>query len=102
MVALGKDMKEKVKKDMADLPNMQDIQVKLELVFRKLQEEVINSSLIHPSTAIVSKDQNFPLPSSIQNDNLFNVIRVDEVRRRMDNSGEDLKKLKVLTFHKKI
>jgi hypothetical protein len=96
MVTLAKDMKEKVRRDMSDLPNLRDVQVKLELVFMKLQEEVINPSLIHSPTAIDAKNQNFP--SSIQNDNLFNVIRVDEVRRRINSSGEDLKKLRVLSL----
>ena len=93
-------MKENITNNIKNLQSPQDIQIKFEFTFIKLQEEIINTNLLHPIADSDPKNQGFALPPpAIQDDNLLNTISVVEIRERIENAKDNYKALKVFSLH---
>ena len=99
LVAASKDIKSRIETDMENLLNPDDVHSKLELIFKKLKEESINPKLLQPPFHNEAKPLDFMLPPpALQEDTLFNVVYVDEVRDRIAKAKKEGEKLKVVAL----
>jgi len=98
LFAGSREMKSKIEGDINNLQNPSEIQEKLEEIFKKLQEEIINEKLLQMQfDQSDQKYEEFKLPPSATQDNsLLSVVYVDDVRDRVEIAKTEYEKVKVI------